>query len=259
MPSVSVTPSSYATSDLSGPIGASTPIHAVQDSGNAQDSGSSDAQQPLPPFPSVSALSLETPARPFSTNRVNVMANEAQTGISLLGRRQDQNPRQNPPRQHNPPRHQNLQNQENVRVEHVYDQPIRQNLQNPQTPHQNRQVRNLMIQLRDAIAHVDFADEQVRSMGRRLKEKYEKAEEELRRRIEENDEDVRKRIETILEEQRAEEDRLKRERRDLEREKKVVKNESDEKFKEMAQMVSLPLFLRFLEDNLSKNPGIVKN
>ncbi|CAI2347718.1 unnamed protein product [Caenorhabditis sp. 36 PRJEB53466] len=233
----SASPASYASSDLSGPLGASTPIHLLQDPNNqslTRRDPPTHQNQPLP-FQSMSSTSLETPqARPFASNRVNLMAqHEAQTGMSLIENR----------RRH-VPRHQkeNFQQFEHLPPlsEHVYDQPM-PHMPPSQPPAQNRAVRNLMIQLRDAIAHVDFAEEQVRKSGRQLHEQYQKKTAsmaaEYERKTKESEEEWRRRMEVLEEERQTETERIKRERREIERDRKLLEKGKGERQREQTKMI----------------------
>ncbi|CAI5446691.1 unnamed protein product [Caenorhabditis angaria] len=217
----SVSPTS--SSNISTPIGASTPITNT----NTQQ------YQNLPSAPNLTEnsgfnidASLVTP-RPFSMNRANLMKKDeaaAQTGASLL---------------HRPlPR---FQLQKNQQKENVYDLP--QNPVPPKTPRQNYTPaeRNLMVQLRDTIAHLDFAEQNLRSSSRKMKDEFVAMKNAMKLRFEkrkmELEEEYRRRFEEFEEEQKIENERIAREKRDLDRERKIAMKESGERGKERAKMI----------------------
>ncbi|PIC50667.1 hypothetical protein B9Z55_001485 [Caenorhabditis nigoni] len=235
MKSVSITPSSYS-SNISGPIYQSTP------KGSLRHDDLSDDPTFLPP-PLVpprnhspqtlsslaSSGSLDTPqARPLASNRLNMMVqNEAQTGISLLN-----NPRRQPmlPAHHHPSQKENVPERK-APSEHVYDEPLQ--IQRPHRANRDeqRQKHNLMLQLRDTIAHLDYASECVWSTRKKQEEAYAK-------RMKELEEDFKSKMQMIQEDNRSEEERLKRERRDIERDRKILQKGIGAREKEHTQMIA---------------------
>ncbi|KAF1761550.1 hypothetical protein GCK72_009806 [Caenorhabditis remanei] len=247
MKSVSITPSSYS-SDISRPQFHSTPKGSVR-------SDITDDPIFLPPslmpsknhsFGTLSSASLETPqARPLTSNRLNLQAqSEAQTGLSLLknGSNFQAAPSRNLPRIPST----NQEQKENIAVdhvsiqsEHVYDQPLQvPGLQRQQRLIAQKQKHNMLIQLRDTIANLDFATEGVWSTKKKLEEDYKRLIMELENKRKELEEEFQRKVETIQEDNNSENERLKRERRDIERDRKILQKGTGERQKELTEMIA---------------------
>ncbi|EGT53296.1 CBN-SAS-4 protein [Caenorhabditis brenneri] len=246
MKSYSTTPSSYASS-MTPPKAQSTPktFEEEETTFHPPPFEPSSYHQPIS---SLSSASLETPqARPFASNRANFAQNEAQTGISLLNNQ----PRRRvvPPSQQQAFSSSSQEQKENMNndhihdvSEHVYDQPLqgpgRHGKQLNEIEKRKKLEHNLKIQLRDAIAHLDYSSEEVWKTKKRLVEDFEKAKEKLSVARKDLEEEYRKKIESFQEDMKSEEERLQRERRELEREKKILQKGKGEREKELMTMNS---------------------
>ncbi|CAL2037159.1 unnamed protein product [Caenorhabditis brenneri] len=247
MKSYSTTPSSYASS-MTPPKAQSTPktFEEEETTFHPPPFEPSSYHQPIS---SLSSASLETPqARPFASNRANFAQNEAQTGISLLNNQ----PRRRvvpPSRQQQAFSSSSQEQKENMNndnihdvSEHVYDQPLqgpgRHRNQQNEIEKRKKLEHNLKIQLRDAIAHLDYSSEEVWKTKKRLVEDFEKAKEKLSVARKDLEEEYRKKIESFQEDMKSEEERLQRERRELEREKKILQKGKGEREKELMNMNS---------------------
>uniref|UniRef100_A0A8R1ELT7 Uncharacterized protein n=1 Tax=Caenorhabditis japonica TaxID=281687 RepID=A0A8R1ELT7_CAEJA len=98
-----------------------------------------------------------------------------------------------------------------------------------------------MIQLRDATAHVDFAEEQLRKFKKELLARYTERTKQLEEHHEtarkELEEQFQQKVDTVLEDVRLEKDRMQRERRDLERDRKLLQKGEGERFRETSRMI----------------------
>ncbi|CCD69136.1 Spindle assembly abnormal protein 4 [Caenorhabditis elegans] len=241
------TPSSCAPSNSSEPPTRSTPIMNDLGVGPNNHNWPSSMQE-------LSGISLETPqARPLGSNRINqLVRSEAQTGISLL--QHHERPTVTAPLRRNDMMNSSRQNPQNGNVqdenrpEHVYDQPIHvpgSSLDRQKLEIEIRRHRNLNIQLRDTIAHLDYAEESVHTTKRQLEEKISEVNNFKKELIEEFkkckkgvEEEFEKKFEKIKEDYDELYEKLKRDQRDLERDQKILKKGTGERNKEFTETIA---------------------
>ncbi|CAB3403666.1 unnamed protein product [Caenorhabditis bovis] len=219
-----------SSSGISTPLGASTPITDLMQNNPSKSTNSIE-------------LNMVTPQaiRPFTSNRVNINNDvnaAAQTGASLISHRPApsrpvaKNFHQNFFHDYHHPKHQ----KENIGLRTI-PEDVRES---PRKRYTNAE-KNLMIQLRDAIAHVDFADEQLRRTATKIKDDYVKLTEKLNADYEMKEkaleEEFKRKIEDLEEDQRMEAERMKRERRDIERDRKSLQKETGERDKERNKLI----------------------